>query len=60
MNNKPPIDLNPPNLVKKLKTSVALPINLLPQIKSLTTKHGISVSDYITRLIRDDLKSRNP
>jgi hypothetical protein len=52
-----PIDLTPRHS-KKLKTSVALPFDLTQEAHAIAAKHNISLSEYITRLLRMDLADR--
>jgi hypothetical protein len=51
-----PIDLTKPS--PRLKTSVSLPQDILPAAREVAKAHGVSLSDYIARLLREDLTSR--
>jgi hypothetical protein len=42
----------------RIKTSVAIPSDLLGLVKRLTKKYEISVSEYITNVVRSDLEER--
>ena len=44
--------------VSRLKTSVALPRDVQEEAREVAKAHGISLSDYIVRLLREDLTSR--
>jgi hypothetical protein len=42
----------------KLKTSVALPRDIQQEARDVAKQHGVSLSDYIVRLLRADLTAR--
>jgi metal-responsive CopG/Arc/MetJ family transcriptional regulator len=44
--------------VPKLKTSVALSKDVLHEAHQVARKHGVSLSEYITRLLQADLDER--
>lgn len=51
-----PVDLG--KKVLKLKTSVALPEDVQQEAREVALAHGISLSDYLVRLLRADLEAR--
>jgi len=44
----------------RIKTSVAIPSDLLCRVKQLLKKYDISVSEYVTNVVRADLEERAP
>jgi metal-responsive CopG/Arc/MetJ family transcriptional regulator len=41
-----------------MKTSVALPKDLRDEAVKVAARHGVSMSEYLVRLLRADLKER--
>ena len=52
-----PVDLNVEKVLR-LKTSVALPKDLLEEAHKVAARHGVSMSEYLARLLRADLDER--
>jgi hypothetical protein len=42
----------------KFKTSVALPVDVREEARKVAAHHGISLSEYLVRLLRADLSIR--
>ena len=42
----------------RLKTSVALPRDVQQEAHAVAVKHGISLSEYVVRLLQSDLAQR--
>ena len=51
------IDLSPIRVLK-LKTSVALPSDVHQEAREVAKRHGISLSEYLVRLLQTDLTAR--
>jgi hypothetical protein len=52
------IDLTSPR-VQKTKTMLSLPTETLNRMRSLAKHHGISMSEYLTRVVEADLAERS-
>jgi macrodomain Ter protein organizer (MatP/YcbG family) len=55
----PPIDLSPRQHDKKVKTSVSLPDTVFLRAHEIARRHGLSVSEYLTRLLVSDIEDRD-
>jgi len=53
-----PIDLQHSTVTRRIKTSVALPPDLREEAHKVASKYGVSLSEYIVRLLRSDLQAR--
>jgi len=45
--------------VRKIKTSVALPSDLLPRAHQIAEAHDLSMSEYLSRILRADVEKRS-
>ena len=45
--------------VRKIKTSVALPSDLLPKAHQIASSYGLSMSEYLSRILRADVEKRS-
>ena len=53
------IDLTPRGNERCLKTSVSLPRDIQQEAREVAIQHGISLSEYLARLLRTDLEERH-
>lgn len=45
--------------VRKIKTSVALPSDLLPKAHQIAKYYGLSMSEYLSLILRADVEKRS-
>lgn len=53
-----PLDLSTLRKARRLKTSVAMPPSLVTEAKGVASSYGISLSEYLVRLLEADLRDR--